>query len=273
MPIAGADHASRASAHLRWAERYNGSGDAEKAVAHFGRALEYDRSAKNKQRQRANQRFGIGPNLGDGALSRGLIGGVAGLGATAALGKAAASAYNWLTGAPHDAPDAPNTNGFNIQQHPLSAAGTNSRVANAKDFFEGKTDLKYEEYEPKGDGEIKSAPQERGGGKVDVKSDGQEVKSAPLKRAPANAVQEGEWYGKQEHDSPSHPSTPALAGALAQTSNRNGASLPTTVRAQKQGATLALGPAAERRPVTTVNYDKANKDAANEFLDREVRDL
>ena len=52
MPIAGSDHASRASAHLRWAERYNESGDSRKAVAHFGRALEYDRSAKSRERQR-----------------------------------------------------------------------------------------------------------------------------------------------------------------------------------------------------------------------------
>ena len=42
MPRAGPDARERANAHLRWAERYNRSGDPEKARAHFGRALKYD---------------------------------------------------------------------------------------------------------------------------------------------------------------------------------------------------------------------------------------
>ncbi len=41
MPLAGADRASRASAHFRWAQRYHEGGDAQRAAAHFGRAMEY----------------------------------------------------------------------------------------------------------------------------------------------------------------------------------------------------------------------------------------
>lgn len=41
----------RAYAHMRWAERYNRKGQPQKAIAHFGRALDYT----------AEQRFGGGP--------------------------------------------------------------------------------------------------------------------------------------------------------------------------------------------------------------------
>jgi hypothetical protein len=40
------DYAARATAHYRWAERYNEKGNSKKALAHFGRALEYDKRAK-----------------------------------------------------------------------------------------------------------------------------------------------------------------------------------------------------------------------------------
>ena len=39
------DYTARATAHVRWAERYNKTGNPKKAVAHFGRALEYDKRA------------------------------------------------------------------------------------------------------------------------------------------------------------------------------------------------------------------------------------
>lgn len=42
MPRAGHNASERANAHLRWAERYNKSGNPEKAISHFGRALKYD---------------------------------------------------------------------------------------------------------------------------------------------------------------------------------------------------------------------------------------
>ncbi len=41
MPRAG-DGIERADAHLRWAGRYTKRGETQKAIAHFGRALEYD---------------------------------------------------------------------------------------------------------------------------------------------------------------------------------------------------------------------------------------
>jgi surface protein len=43
MPRAGNNSANRAKAHLQWADRYSRYGDTQKAAAHFGRALEYDR--------------------------------------------------------------------------------------------------------------------------------------------------------------------------------------------------------------------------------------
>jgi hypothetical protein len=45
MPQAGADAASRMDAHIRWAGRYNDAGVPAKAVAHFGRALDYSERA------------------------------------------------------------------------------------------------------------------------------------------------------------------------------------------------------------------------------------
>lgn len=42
MPRAGPDHEARTKAHLQWAERYHKRGDTQKALSHFGRALEYD---------------------------------------------------------------------------------------------------------------------------------------------------------------------------------------------------------------------------------------
>ncbi|NDD59019.1 MAG: hypothetical protein EBZ47_07215 [Chlamydiae bacterium] len=41
MPAAGSRPASRSTAHLRWAERYNRAGNVQKANSHFGRALHY----------------------------------------------------------------------------------------------------------------------------------------------------------------------------------------------------------------------------------------
>ena len=41
MPQAGDDSTSRAEAHMRWAKRYSEDGNARKAAAHFGRALDY----------------------------------------------------------------------------------------------------------------------------------------------------------------------------------------------------------------------------------------
>jgi hypothetical protein len=53
MPRAGNNSANRAKAHLQWADRYNRYGDTQKAAAHFGRALEYDR------RSGRGQEFGV----------------------------------------------------------------------------------------------------------------------------------------------------------------------------------------------------------------------
>ena len=44
MPLAGRDPTERHRAHMRWAERRTKSGDVASAIAHFGRALDYDRS-------------------------------------------------------------------------------------------------------------------------------------------------------------------------------------------------------------------------------------
>lgn len=41
MPEAGDDATARAEAHMRWAKRYSEDGNARKAAAHFGRALDY----------------------------------------------------------------------------------------------------------------------------------------------------------------------------------------------------------------------------------------
>ena len=49
MPRAGNNSANRAKAHLQWADRYNRYGDTQKAAAHFGRALEYDRHSARGQ--------------------------------------------------------------------------------------------------------------------------------------------------------------------------------------------------------------------------------
>ena len=50
------DYTARANAHYRWAERYNRNGKEAKALAHFGRALEYDKRANSN---RADPAFGL----------------------------------------------------------------------------------------------------------------------------------------------------------------------------------------------------------------------
>ena len=45
MPLAGTDRASRSRAHVKWAERHAKKGDLPKALAHFGRALDYSARA------------------------------------------------------------------------------------------------------------------------------------------------------------------------------------------------------------------------------------
>ena len=55
MPV---DYAARATAHYRWAERYNEKGNSKKALAHFGRALEYDKRAKPTDPAFGDRRFG-----------------------------------------------------------------------------------------------------------------------------------------------------------------------------------------------------------------------
>lgn len=47
MPLAGRDSVSRAKAHMRWADRYERAGNAQKAGAHFGRALDYEKKSKH----------------------------------------------------------------------------------------------------------------------------------------------------------------------------------------------------------------------------------
>ena len=44
------DYTARATAHVRWAERYNKTGNPKKAVAHFGRALDGHASCRNGER-------------------------------------------------------------------------------------------------------------------------------------------------------------------------------------------------------------------------------
>ncbi|NDC41289.1 MAG: hypothetical protein EBZ77_07035 [Chitinophagia bacterium] len=56
--------ASRAEAHLRWAERYDRQSNTSKAAAHFGRALEYDRRAKLEKRQKFGTNDWDGGGLG-----------------------------------------------------------------------------------------------------------------------------------------------------------------------------------------------------------------
>lgn len=58
------DYATRADAHLRWAERYDRQSNTSKAAAHFGRALEYDRRAKREKKQK----FGNDWDTSDGGL-------------------------------------------------------------------------------------------------------------------------------------------------------------------------------------------------------------
>ena len=66
MPQAGKNSANRAKAHLRWADRYSMYGDTQKAAAHFGRALEYDRRSRGSN----SQEFGV-VEEGEKALSSG----------------------------------------------------------------------------------------------------------------------------------------------------------------------------------------------------------
>ena len=47
MPLAGKDQRGRASAHYKWAERYNRYGDAHRSASHFGRALYYTTTGAN----------------------------------------------------------------------------------------------------------------------------------------------------------------------------------------------------------------------------------
>jgi hypothetical protein len=42
MPLVGKNPADRHHAHMRWAERYARNGNMPGAIAHFGRALDYD---------------------------------------------------------------------------------------------------------------------------------------------------------------------------------------------------------------------------------------
>ncbi len=57
MPV---DYAARATAHYRWAERYNEKGNSKKALAHFGRALEYDKRAKRTDPAFGERKLGEG---------------------------------------------------------------------------------------------------------------------------------------------------------------------------------------------------------------------
>ena len=106
MPRAGNNSANRAKAHLQWADRYSRYGDTQKAAAHFGRALEYDRrSGRNR-----GQEFGgfevDGHEIG---VSREVIAGAAGAAAIAAgalvpvankiADKAVSAAYTMATNA------------------------------------------------------------------------------------------------------------------------------------------------------------------------------
>jgi hypothetical protein len=87
MPLAGSRDADRARAHLRWAERYSRTDEPNKAVAHFGRALEYDRRSRGSAAK--SQKFG-GP---DTELMHHMANAGFAAGATAALAGAAAMPY------------------------------------------------------------------------------------------------------------------------------------------------------------------------------------
>lgn len=50
MPVVGSNPRARANAHLRWAERYNASGDHAKAAAHVSRALAYGSATADGKR-------------------------------------------------------------------------------------------------------------------------------------------------------------------------------------------------------------------------------
>ena len=82
MPVAGNRAEDRAKAHARWAERYSRTGNVDRAVAHFGRAIEYDR------------RSGLAPRFGIGDVSSALtsLAPTAVTLATAAAGAAVAGA-------------------------------------------------------------------------------------------------------------------------------------------------------------------------------------
>ena len=81
MPVAGNRAEDRAKAHARWAERYSRAGNVDRAVAHFGRAVEY------------NRRSGLAPRFGIGDVSSALtsLAPAAVTLATAAAGAAAAA--------------------------------------------------------------------------------------------------------------------------------------------------------------------------------------
>jgi hypothetical protein len=47
MPLAGTEPGRRAHAHYRWAQRYAGAGNLDRAIPHFGRALYYGEAASS----------------------------------------------------------------------------------------------------------------------------------------------------------------------------------------------------------------------------------
>ena len=113
MPPAGSNPAARERAHVKWAARYNRQGDTQKALAHFGRALEY-RSG-----------FGVG-DLAPLATSIANVG----AGAAGALGSAAIAAGMHAL---FNRPAAPAQPGFTIGSSNITGGST----ANLTDFMAG----------------------------------------------------------------------------------------------------------------------------------------
>jgi hypothetical protein len=132
MPAAGRENASRAVAHLKWAERYadqKTDQGTRKAISHFGRALEYERRANE------DSRFGVSaevykailPSLGTkvaasagaAAIAAGAAGLVGITGASAAY-RAAASYFvpDPTAGITTVTPE-PHTTGANATPHAL----------------------------------------------------------------------------------------------------------------------------------------------------------
>jgi hypothetical protein len=100
MPVAGNRTEDRANAHIRWAERYIRAGDVDRAISHFGRAIEYNR--------RRSQ--GHAPHFGAGDVSSALAAlapAVAPAIATAATAAAAAFSLLCKPGSQCTAPPKP----------------------------------------------------------------------------------------------------------------------------------------------------------------------